>query len=83
METQPHPTVNTEFDDVCARIDAGLLELRSQRTGVELAGPVIPPAGVVVENNLYFAHLSKAVLRHKGCVHVIILSRFRNSKKHK
>lgn len=76
--------VNARIDEMNAKINEAILEMRSQRTGVELTGPIIPPADIIVENNSFFAHISNAVLRHKGRVHhVLIISRFRNSKKHK
>ena len=74
--------VNANMDAMNAKLDELILVIRSQRTGVELTGPVIPPADVVVENNSIFAHASKAVLRHKGG-RVHIVCRFRNSKKYK
>ena len=66
-----------------ARMDQILLEMRSERTGVQLIGPVIPAATTVVENNSFFAHASQAVLRHKGRYAVKkIVSRFRCAKKY-
>jgi hypothetical protein len=65
------------------KLDAVILRLDSARIGIELTGPVIPPADVVVENNSFFAHVSSAVRRHKGSKPVVIISRFRNSKKYK
>ena len=66
-----------------ARIDGLILEMRSERTGVQLVGPDIPAATTVVENNSFFAHVSQAVLRHKGRYAVKkIASRFRYAKKY-
>ena len=71
--------VNARLDS----IDRTLLEMRSERTGVQLVGPVIPAATTVVENNSFFAHVSQAVLRHKGRYAVKkIVSRFRCAKKY-
>ena len=70
-----------EMRTAVARIDQTLLELKSERTGVQHVGQIIPPATVVVENTRFFAHVSRAVLRHKGH-HKKIVSRFRNSKKY-
>ncbi len=70
-----------EMRTAVARIDQTLLELKSERTGVQHVGQIIPPATVVVENTWFFAHVSRAVLRHKGH-HKKIVSRFRNSKKY-
>ena len=71
--------VNARLDS----IDRTLLEMRSERTGVQLVGPVIPAATTVVENNSFFAHVSQAVLRHKGRYPVKkIASRFRYAKKY-
>lgn len=82
--------IKTDMNDMKAKmnsmevkLDAVILRLDSARIGVELTGPVIPPADVVVENNSFFAHVSSAVRRHKGSKLVVIISRFRNSKKHK
>jgi len=66
-----------------ARIDGLILEMKSERTGVQLIGSVIPAATTVVENNSFFAHVSQAVLRHKGRYAVKkIASRFRCAKKY-
>ena len=64
-----------------ARIDANLaqlaentaeikkmrLEMKSNRTGVEQDGPIIPAADTVVTEETRFSLFSQAVLRHKGC----------------
>ena len=58
-----------------------LTKMKSERTGVEHRGSVIPVGTVVVEPNRFFAHASKAVRRHK--VHCAkITSRFRFAKKY-
>ena len=75
--------VYARFDRIEARMDGLILEMRSERTGVQLVGPVIPAATTVVENNSFFAHATQAVLRHKGRFVVKkIVSRFRYAKKY-
>ena len=82
--------MNAKFDDVNAQlqnVNAQLQELylivKSKATGVELNAPVIPEGSVLVENNSVYAHASRALLRHKGhAIHIVVVSRFRSSKKH-
>ena len=82
--------MNAKFDDVTAQlknVNAQLQELylivKSKATGVELNAPVIPEGSVLVENNSVYAHASRALLRHKGhAIHIVVVSRFRSSKKH-
>ena len=80
--------LRTEMKDMAtelrAEMHAGfeklILLINSQKSGVELAAPIIPTGNVVVETNSVFAHASKALLRHKGRKHmrvVIISSRLK------
>ena len=73
--------MNAKMDVMNAKIDDLITQFKSQKTGVELGAPIIPVGNVVVENNSAFAHASKALLRHKGRK-VMIITRFRNSKKY-
>ena len=59
-----------------------LLEIQSERSGVQRVGPVIPAGTVVVENNRFFAHVSAAFLRHKGVCVKKVVTRFRVAKKY-
>ena len=90
------PATKGELRAVIARMDANfsrmdanfaglkemVLEMKSNRTGVEQAGPTIPAADTVVEEESRFSYLSQAFLRHKGCRAKIVIYHFRNSKKH-
>ena len=76
------PATKGELRAVIARMDAMVLEMKSNRTGVEQSGPTIPAADTVVEEESRFSYLSQAFLRHKGCHAKIVIYHFRNSKKH-
>lgn len=58
---------NARLDATNAELNKLMLEMRSTRTGVEQAGPIIPAAETVVEEELHFSRFTQAVLRHKGC----------------
>jgi hypothetical protein len=65
---------NARIDATNARLDATnadlnklVLEMKSNRTGVEQDGPIIPAADTVVAEETRFSLFSQAVLRHKGC----------------
>ena len=58
---------NARLDATNAELTKLMLEMRSTRTGVEQAGPIIPAAETVVEEELHFSRFTQAVLRHKGC----------------
>ena len=66
------------------KLDVFILEMRSERTGVQQSGTVIPEGTVVIESGSFFAHASRAIARHKGqhCVKITIVSRSRNAKKY-
>ena len=76
------PATKGELRAVIARMDAMVLEMKSNRTGVQQSGPTIPAADTVVEEESRFSYLSQAFLRHKGCRAKIVIYHFRNSKKH-
>ena len=64
---------NARLDATNARLDATnadlnqlVLEMKSNRTGVEQAGPIIPAADTVVAEETRFSLFSQAVRRHKG-----------------
>ena len=64
---------NARIDATNARLDATnadlnklVLEMKSNRTGVEQDGPIIPAADTVVAEETRFSLFSQAVRRHKG-----------------
>ena len=57
---------NARLDATNAELNKLMLEMRSTRTGVEQAGPIIPAADTVVAEETRFSLFSQAVLRHKG-----------------
>jgi len=58
---------NARLDATNAELNKLVLEMKSKRTGVEQAGPIIPAADTVVAEETRFSLFSQAVLRHKGC----------------
>ena len=78
---------NARIDATNARLDATnadlnklVLEMKSNRTGVEQDGPIIPAADTVVEEETHFSLFSQAILRHKGR-RVRVMLVLKNSKK--
>ena len=64
---------NARLDLTNADLNKLILEMRSTRTGVEQAGPIIPAAETVVEEESRFSRFTQAVLRHKGCRAKLVL----------
>ena len=64
---------NARLDATNAELNKLMLEMRSTRTGVEQAGPIIPAAETVVEEESCFSRFTQAVLRHKGCRAKLVL----------
>jgi hypothetical protein len=64
---------NARIDATNADLNKLMLEMRSTRTGVEQAGPIIPAAETVVEEESRFSRFTQAVLRHKGYRAKIVL----------
>jgi outer membrane murein-binding lipoprotein Lpp len=58
--------LEAKWDATAAEIKEMRLEMKSNRTGVEQSGHIIPAADTVVAEETRFSLFSRAVLRHKG-----------------
>jgi hypothetical protein len=58
--------LEAKWDETIAEIKEMRLEMKSNRTGVEQSGHIIPAAATVVAEETHFSLFSHAVLRHKG-----------------